>query len=1181
MILSYFQHLDFYQALQRFFAELNIPVNYLTAAPVAAPDILTSTYNPKKPAFQKMQDVYLLGGVDDAVFQHQATQLDAAQLKQRQYEGLLIFGVTLNSNGKLPTRTQMADITRAFNREFHYTPVVVVFQYQNVQSPHPPSLPEGKRSPSSPSPSGRGAGGEVLLLSFASCERLPYQQTWREGEKTAKVSMLKDVNPARPHTGHLKILEHLRIERHGKQAISSFDTLYKYWQTVFSVALLNKRFYRELSNWYFWALSQVEFPEDAEKDNEVRNAVSVIRLITRLIFVWFLKEKHLIPETLFDPAALRDYLKYDDCTGSTYYKAILQNLFFATLNTEMRKDNPHSRQFVHRQYGVQSFYRYSRFFHDPEKALELFQDIPFLNGGLFECLDKNVGMPEEVRIDCFSDRPVNEPCLKVPDMLFFGAESEVDLSDVYGDAKRKYETVRGLINILNSYKFTIAENTPIEEEIALDPELLGKVFENLLASYNPETQTTARKQTGSFYTPREIVNYMVDESLIAYLGNCLNHDLCDGSDSHDLATIPSYHGLHENHINHSSDRLRHLLAYTDEPHQFRDAEVAALINALHNAKILDPACGSGAFPMGMLHKMVHILSKLDHDNVRWRETQRQRALKETEQAFLLGNKEERDKRLLEINAVFEENASDYGRKLYLIENGIYGVDIQPIAVQIAQLRFFISLIVDQQVNPAKKNLGLLPLPNLETKFVAANTLIGIAKPQQMTLRNPEIDKKEAELRQVRQRHFDARTPQTKVKYRQADARLRQELADLLQKDGFPADTTVQLAHWNPYDQNVSAPFFDPDWMFGLQEGFDMVIGNPPYGAELDKKQVETFYHYFDRQKNSASFFLEVASKLVTKRGIVTYIVPKSLSFSEGWKKTRELLTHYNQLHILTDISKAFENVLLEQIIVSYIKTQKDHYQFSTGEGWGLEIRIISKTPNILAKEFDILPVYIDNVKYHILEKIKNRSIFLSKISETFRGLPFQSKLTEQGEPILRGKNIGKYRIYGDFDRIDLSPDLGHTKKIENVLKPKIVSQNIIAHVMNPTDRIIIMATIDNRPYLTLDTVMNTVLRTQDYTLEYIVALLNSQLAAWFYYWFVFNRAIRTMHFDKYYIGKLPVPQISVSEQQAFIALVDQILAAKQQHPNADAHALEAEIDRRVYALYGLTEAEIALVEGQA
>ncbi|MBW2708380.1 MAG: N-6 DNA methylase, partial [Deltaproteobacteria bacterium] len=142
-----------------------------------------------------------------------------------------------------------------------------------------------------------------------------------------------------------------------------------------------------------------------------------------------------------------------------------------------------------------------------EKAVKLFSDIPFLNGGLFDCLDKEDDSGTVVYVDGFTRKARKQP--KVPNFLFFSDYRTLDLSSAYGDKRKKKEKVRGLINLLDSYKFTVTENTPIEEEIALDPELLGKVFENLLASYNPETGTTARKQTGSFYTPREIVNYIL------------------------------------------------------------------------------------------------------------------------------------------------------------------------------------------------------------------------------------------------------------------------------------------------------------------------------------------------------------------------------------------------------------------------------------------------------------------------------------------------------------------------------------------------------------------------------------------------------------------------------------------------------------------------------------------------
>lgn len=687
---------------------------------------------------------------------------------------------------------------------------------------------------------------------------------------------------------------------------------------AFSVDALTKEFYNELSNWYFWALQNVKFPDDFEPDDEVRNATSIIRLITRLIFVWFLKQKGLIPDGLFDEKELKQILNYSDKTGSTYYKAILQNLFFATLNTGMTDDK---RKFINRQYGVQGFYRYERFFNNKERFLELTRNIPFLNGGLFENLDKNVGEVNEIRIDCFSNKAANENRLSFPDYLFFEGGEHADLNRAYGDSTHGNLKVRGLIEILKSYNFTIEENTPYEIEIALDPELLGKVFENLLASYNPETKTTARKQTGSFYTPRAIVNYMVDESILAYLKNKLLYDAIGKEDE-----------LEEN--------LRLLLSYSSEENPFDTNNTVTLLKAIDNCKILDPACGSGAFPMGVLQKMVHILQKLDKDNNLWRDLQRQKAIADTESAYNIGDKNERQRRLIDIDETFDYNASDYGRKLYLIENCIYGLDIQPIAVQIAKLRFFISLVCDQKTNNKRENLGIRPLPNLETKFVAANSLIGLNK-QGGILRIPEVAFKESELTEIRHKHFSARSPETKKKYRQIDNLLREEIAliiinetkkhikekeillerkqsELIQskkaiqllkiekeknryqkrlvtlenelallKEAIQTPETIdQTAHllsdWNPYDQNISAHFFDTEWMFGLMEGFDIVIGNPPYlriqGVQEATPALIPYAkkHYMSAQKGNWDLyvlFTEAGFKMLNPKGILSFIQP--------------------------------------------------------------------------------------------------------------------------------------------------------------------------------------------------------------------------------------------------------------------------------------------------------------------
>lgn len=176
-------------------------------------------------------------------------------------------------------------------------------------------------------------------------------------------------------------------------------------------------------------------------------------------------------------------------------------------------------------YDNNKLMRYEYYFKNPQLFVDLAnKTVPFLNGGLFDCLDEK---DKDLYYDGFSDREAVKKALIVPDYLFFGEEvgKNIDLSEWYGDKKKKKVSARGIIDILKRYNFTVEENTPFDKEVSLDPELLGKVFENLLASYNPETQTTARKQTGSFYTPREIVQYMVDESLVAHLKRTVGDDL--------------------------------------------------------------------------------------------------------------------------------------------------------------------------------------------------------------------------------------------------------------------------------------------------------------------------------------------------------------------------------------------------------------------------------------------------------------------------------------------------------------------------------------------------------------------------------------------------------------------------------------------------------------------------------
>ena len=187
-----------------------------------------------------------------------------------------------------------------------------------------------------------------------------------------QVTLIKDIRLDDPHRAHTDILFELSLAECAKwmnanKQPENFDGLLAAWLARLDTSELNKRFFNELANWYFWAVEQVTFPEDAGEDVEVRNATSVIRLLTRLIFVWFIKEKGLAPDALFNPGDLDDILNNLDPQESTYYKAILQNLFFATLNQEMNTpQRPNNRRFRgegRQHYNITSLYRYKGLFY--------------------------------------------------------------------------------------------------------------------------------------------------------------------------------------------------------------------------------------------------------------------------------------------------------------------------------------------------------------------------------------------------------------------------------------------------------------------------------------------------------------------------------------------------------------------------------------------------------------------------------------------------------------------------------------------------------------------------------------------------------------------------------------------------------------------------------------------------
>lgn len=1109
-ILGKFVDEPLFDACAALLNHLHITFNEITRTPVAFEELYPG---PMPKALQeivaKVGHTYFIGTVDETSLSGGATtqngEVVTHEAAEGRYVGMMLFAAEIRDGQKL-TRTEMATLTRGFNRIAAAQPVVL-FIKQNEK------------------------------LALATCERSDYTQQWRDGEKIGKVSLLRDINCLQPHRGHIDILESI-----GDKAYPTFEELYKHWMQVFSNELLTKKFYSELSDWYAWAVQVVRFPNDLRTtdDDEKFNHESCIRLITRLIFVWFLKQKHLIPDAFFDENYIRDHFieNFDshdrqnvlyDPEQSKYYRLILQNLFFAMLNcpiVEEGKDTANNRRFRgDHQYGIKkdgyninNLMRYKADFKEggaDEFVRMANNNVPFLNGGLFDCLDDK---PKKLYYDGFSELDESLEQLYLPDWLFFGEEvgKGIDLSRWYDDAKKRNVSARGIIDILKRYNFTIEENTPLDQEVSLDPELLGKAFENLLASYNPETQTSARKQTGSFYTPREIVQYMVDESLVAHLKRVCGDEL-----------EPQY---------------RSLLSYSTEETTLDETQRRNIMQAIYHCRVLDPACGSGAFPMGMLQQMVHILRQLDPTNEMWKEFMIEIAIEQSRKAFNVEEGEERKARLADIEEAFNRhvNDPDYARKLYLIEHCIYGVDIQPIAVQISKLRFFISLVVDQKpTDDASHNFGIRPLPNLESKFVAANTLIPIDYDPSLVEQSDDVLKYKEQLKELNHKIFLAKRNADKQRLKDKIKETRNALAQAIEDTGFVAPGAAQkLAHWDMFDQNASSSFFDAEWMFGVKEGFDIVIANPPY-VVVPKANIYFPYFKTNLCYELYAYFFEKSYCLLKNKGVLAFITASLYIKGLKFTSLRDYLEkNMDVINLKVVGDNVFENVQMPTAVYIGIKT-RGLWRFADMIAGG-----------------------------NILEKIEKSGVKLDRISNICRGFEIGRNLvTALGTyPFLTGSNVGKY-AYDSLSYVSEDVFQQFSKDDYYFTGPRLLLRETGSYltVLYLEDRI-----YSNRSLYSIKII------DINYPPKYVLACLNSK-ALQYYYSSKFKND--TELFPKIRIKQarqLPIPSSSEYTKKHIESIVDEILSAKKNGlPTIN---LEQEIDLLVYQLYGLSYDEVLVVD---
>lgn len=919
---------------------------------------------------------------------------------------------------------------------------------------------------------------------------------------------------------HTPVTRFLDLQRRG--------VCYANIREAFSVEALTKQFYNDLFDWYTWALDPrtgVYFPNNPNTtaDDTDHLDTKMIRLITRLMFVWFIKQKDLVPDDLFDPERL-DHILLDfdpqSMTSSNYYQAILQNLFFATLNRPIKtiSYDKDGNEVVERRCfaklkdkpDVKSKYRYEELFKISEdKILSLFEFIPFINGGLFECLDKNKtndGVEQAYYHDGFSrnNTIVGGHFTRrafIPNQLFFDPED-------------------GIISIFRRYNFTVEENSPSEQQVALDPELLGKVFENLLGVYNPETQDTARSASGSFYTPRTIVNYMIDRSLEVYLGN--------------------------------TDEVKHLFSEDFEYDETQKDFYKEIIKKLKVIKVLDPACGSGAFPIGMLNRIVGILQNLHAEG------------------------------------------SKYDLKLAIMENCIYGGDIQTIAAQITKLRFFISLVCDcKKSNNPDDNFGIPNLPNLETHFVTCNSLIGLKRPQQYSLFEQDVIALKEKLREVRHEHFTAKTTYQKTKLRNRDKELRDELAQMLKSDNVIAsEDATQMAEWNPYDQNALSTFFDAEWMFGIKNGFDVVIGNPPYFQVAKRTYSNTQFPYSEGKdtgkQNMYKLFVEHSYNCAKKDGVACMIVQSSLMCDMSSKHTRELLLRHSCLEQMIEFPKTaptpegqvFSSVCQGTCIYLFRKTEPKNQAFM------LSVNNDCTTLNKMQKEMilqdSLIEFYPEDYaipllrpsEFAVLRKIKDNSRQLSDyIIDVSQGdLNLSTSSNEYSNrqtsvKLLRGGNV--HDFYIDYNTDEFVNELFRNEHVlNNHNHTYIVSQAITGMV--DYRRIHCAITKKSESFLFGHSANKTLLKDENMC-YYIVGLLNSTLMDW-----TFRKTSTNNNCNGYELKQLPI--IIADDIKPIERIVKDIVSVKEGNGNTDTSDLEKQLDNEVFKLYGIVGKDRELIE---
>lgn len=812
-------------------------------------------------------------------------------------------------------------------------------------------------------------------------------------------------------------------------------------------------------------------------DKLVRDYIK--KMMGRIVFLYFLQSKGWLAGNLHYMHDLF-YDASEEVKGD-FLDKVLEPMFFGLLNT--RPEDRSSAPLVN-GVGV--------------KYIPNADEIPYLNGGLFQ------------------QEKIDEVESVFPAGMF-----------------------QSLFDFFDSYNFTIDENDPNDAEVGVDPEMLGKIFENLLED---------NKDKGAFYTPKEIVRYMCQESLTAYLQTGID----DAEVKEHIANFVKTNDVEE--LGGASSEL-----------------AMSIDQKLIDVKICDPAIGSGAFPMGLLRELYACRKSIE---------------------------------------IFEEdNAADIKR--HIIQNNIYGVDIEKGAVDIARLRFWLALIIDEK-EP-------MPLPNFDFKIMQGNSLLESYKGVDLDVTSKKLKtgKDTKKTRGVLSLGFEETDVQkiiqdlVKSYFSITDHTLRAQRRQ--QIDKYVKDYIKVCAEGNHEVQDAVDELEIPNDQFFLwhtyfadvfeQGGFDIVIGNPPYGVSIKddyRKAVVTSWGNVPDYE-IYYYFIVLAAPLLKEKGIMSYIIPNTFLFNTFAKHFREMLVEkWNVLEIL-DCTKfpIFESAVVRNAINLFQKdsegSKKVGYrntanvtsfsdllererEFMTVESlltmnqnWGLAYFLPTSIRNVV-NLISSSPLAVKDVFPEISQGLIAYDKYKGQSEEIIKSRAYHSFVYKDGlKKWLWGEDVTRYNLtWNGKEYID------YCNGIANPRNPSffVGKRMLVREITNPS---IFAALIEIEAYN--DPSIIIVKESKDYPIEILVGIMNSKLATFFH----FNHSPKATKgaFPKILvqdIKEFPLPKVNSDERKILMRLVDDVTTIKKGKSIADTSALENQIDFLVYHLYGLTYDEVLIVD---